>query len=137
MEKENRREILFEGLTETEILNFPREHLESLVLTGEPLVFRIGSAAILGEFKVAQRCLSIELAQIEEGGEGVLLALGSLARRFAIVHGLSEIEWIVHAIHCAKPNVKLRRVLVRRGFIVQNVAGIGEAYYFRDRIDRD
>ena len=34
-----RREVLFEGLSEQEILNLPSEELENLVLLGEPLVF--------------------------------------------------------------------------------------------------
>lgn len=32
---------------------------------------------------------------------------GSLARRFADARGLDSIEWIVHAVSCAKPNLKL------------------------------
>jgi len=78
--------------------------------------------------------LVVELAQIEEGGEGVLLGLGSVARRYGRLHELRAVEWIVHAVSCAKPNLKLRRVLHRRGFRIQQLAGIGEAYYFVDQI---
>ena len=74
----------------------------------------------------------MELAQIEGGGEGVLISLTSLARRYAILHELSGVEWIVHAVSCAKPNLKLRRVLERRGFVVTQVAGVGEAFYLLD-----
>jgi hypothetical protein len=126
------REVLFEGYTEEEILNLPEDLVRSIILTGEPTVFRTGTATILGEFHSTDAHLRIELAQIEGGGEGVLLALGSLARRFAQLHGISEIEWIVHAVHCAKPNLKLRRVLEKRGFIVQNVAGM-DAYHLLEK----
>jgi hypothetical protein len=71
----------------------------------------------------------IELAQIEGGGEGVLISVASLAKRYATLRKLSGIEWIVHAVSCAKPNLKLRRVLERRGFEVRHVEGFGEAYY--------
>jgi hypothetical protein len=47
---------------------------------------------------------------------------------------LRAVEWIVHAVSCAKPNLKLRRVLHRRGFTIQQLAGVGEAYHFVDRI---
>lgn len=77
------REILFEGYTEDEILALPREQVETMILTGETIVFRAGSATVLGEFRVEGNRLRIELAQIEGGGEGVLLGLGALARRFA------------------------------------------------------
>jgi hypothetical protein len=125
----SQREVLFEGLSEQEILALPHEHVEKLILLGEPLVFRAGSAEILGSFKIASDRLVVELAQIEGGGEGVLISLASLAKRYVTLRKLSGVEWIIHAITCAKPNLKLRRVLERRGFVVKNVDGVGEAYY--------
>ena len=71
----NRREILFEGLAEHEILGLPPEEVNGMILIGEPIIFRAGSATILGSFKVAENRLIIELAQIDGGGEGVLLSL--------------------------------------------------------------
>jgi len=129
-----RREVLFEGLREDEILNLPKEAIAELVLIGEPMVFRVGSAVLLGSFKVEADRLVIELAQIDGGGEGVLVSLASLTRRYATLHGLSGVEWIVHAVSCAKPNLKLRRVLEHRGFAVKQVEGVGEAYYFVDTL---
>ena len=126
-----RREVLFEGLSEQEILNLPQEELEALILLGEPLVFRAGSAVLLGSFKIASDRLVIELAQIEGGGEGVLVSLASLAKRYAGLRKLSGVEWIVHAVSCAKPNLKLRRVLEHRGFVIEEIAGIGEAYHLK------
>ena len=98
-------------------------------MLGEPLVFRAGSAIILGSFKIAWDPLVIELAQIEGGGEGVLVSLASLAKRYAKLEDLSGVEWIVHAVSCAKPNLKFRRVLEHRGFIVKEIEGIGEAHH--------
>lgn len=121
------REIRIEGYTADDILRLPLEDVQAFVLTGEPVVFRIGSATVLGEFRRDSEMLVLELAQIDGGGEGVLLVLGSLARRFAEANGIESILWIVHAIHCAKPNPKLRRVLERRGFAVSSVGGV-EAY---------
>ena len=129
-----RNEILFEGYTEDEILALPKEQVAAMILTGETVIFRAGSATILGEFRVDGNRLRIELAQIEGGGEGVLLGLGALARRFALLNDLSAVEWIVHAVHCAKPNLKLRRVLERRGFVVSRLPTIGEAYYKLEEI---
>ncbi len=123
------REITFEGLTAQEILNLPPRDIEQLILIGEPLVFRIGSATILGSFKRTAGKLIVELAQIEGGGEGVLVSIASLTKRYAALNALTEIEWIVHAVSCAKPNLKLRRVLERRGFAVEHISGIGQAYH--------
>ncbi|HTW59630.1 MAG TPA: hypothetical protein VMD99_15995 [Terriglobales bacterium] len=78
--------------------------------------------------------MTIELAQIEGGGEGVLMSMASLAKRYARLNGLTEMEWIVHAVSCAKPNLKLRRVLERRGFAVKHVEGVGEAYHFLENV---
>jgi len=124
-----RREVLFEGLSEQQILNLPQEELDKLIFLGEPLVFRAGSAVLLGSFKIAGDRLVIELAQIEGGGEGVLVSLASLAKRYARLRKLSGVEWIVHAVTCAKPNLKLRRVLEYRGFRIEQIEGIGEAYH--------
>jgi hypothetical protein len=131
MELARHREVLIEGMSENEILGLPLDQLRSLVGNAEPLVFRIGSATVLGEFRIDYDKLRLELAQIEGGGEGVLLTLGSLARRFAALNGIREIEWVVHAVHCAKPNLKLRRVLERRGFIVSVIDGV-EAYRYSE-----
>ena len=128
----SRREVLFEGLSEDEILGLPRETIEQLVLLGEPIIFKAGSAVILGSFKVDRNQLVVELAQIEGGGEGVLVSLASLTRRYAQLHALRGVEWIVHAVTCAKPNLKLRRVLEGRGFSIEQVAGVGEAYHLID-----
>lgn len=130
----NSREVLFEGLTEDEILKLPSEEIEGLVLLGEPLVFRAGSATILGSFCVRNDKLVVELAQIDGGGEGVLVSLASLARRYASGHGLSQVEWIVHAVSCAKPNLRLRRILEMRGCAIEDRAGIGLVYHRIDRL---
>jgi hypothetical protein len=127
-----RKEILFDGFSDEEILNLPPEQIEALVLNGEPLVFRIGSAIVLGEFRRQENRLIVELAQIEGGGEGILTSLGSLVQRYARLQNIETVEWIVHAVTCAKPNLKLRRILDRRGFVVHELPGIGEAYHFVD-----
>jgi len=121
-------------MSEDEILSLPTEMIDGLILLGEPLVFRAGSSTILGSFLVKNDSLVIELAQIDGGGEGVLLSIGSLAKRYAHLRGLLKIEWIVHAVSCAKPNLKLRTVLEKRGFIVEDLAGIGSAYHFLDTL---
>lgn len=124
-------QILIEGYTADEILQLPNEELYSIVLRDEPLVFKAGSANMLGKFKVTADTLIMELAHIDGGGEGALPSLASLASRYAKREGLEFIEWRVHAVHCAKPNLKLRRVLERRGFVVREIDGTGECYWLR------
>lgn len=128
-------ELRIEGYLPDEILALPDEQIEGLVLTGQPLVIRAGSAEILGQFRVGGDYLVVELAQIEGGGEGVLPTLWLLAERYARQRGLRGVEWIVHALHCAAPNPKLRRVLELRGFTVQEIPRAGEAYYYLHRLN--
>lgn len=120
--------LLVEGYTPDEILAMPNEELRAIVLSDEPLVFRAGSANLLGRFSVEGAALVMELAHVDGGGEGALPALAALARRYAIREKLTSIDWRVHAVHCARPNLKLRRVLERRGFEVVCVAGVGDCY---------
>jgi hypothetical protein len=121
--------ILIEGYSVQDFLAFTDEQIDVFVFTNEPIVFQIGSAQILGTFSRTNTRLTLELAQIDGGGEGVLPTLWHLSERYAKLHRLTEIEWIVHAVNCAKPNTKLRRVLELRGFVVQHLANIGEVYY--------
>ena len=121
--------IKFEGYTAKELLSLPVADFDAYVFSDEALVIEIGSCNLLGKFSASEFRLVLELAQIDGGGEGVLPALASLANRVASARGLSEIEWQIHAVHCARPNLKLRRVLERRGFIVRELPGVGEVYH--------
>ncbi len=135
MQQDTARRILIEGLTADEILTLTDEHVAALISAG-PVVFRVGSAEILGQFRLRPGSLMIELAQIDGGGEGVLPVLWRLAERYARQRELDAVEWVVHAINCAHPNLKLHRLLEKRGFEVRDVEGIGRAFYFRHQIDR-
>ncbi|MGZ4897871.1 MAG: hypothetical protein ACXVJ0_15500 [Candidatus Angelobacter sp.] len=126
------REILFEGLTYEAILKLPVQQIEQLVLTGEPIVFTAGTARILGEFLRSSDRLHVTLAQIEGGGEGVLPALTVLIEKFARSQSLTAVEWVVHAVDCAKPNLKLKHVLERKGFVVKEVDGTTAYYYYHE-----
>ena len=126
--------IDIEGYTHDAILDLPDEQLDALALSGEPLVFRAGTAEILAEFKVRGESLIVELAQIDGGGEGILPTLTSLAQKYAKKWGLKKVEWIVHALNCAEPNLKLRRVMERRGFQIVEIEGAGKAFYLVDEI---
>ena len=123
------KEIIIEGYTPEEILALPNEQLDALVLSGEALVFRAGTAQILGEFRVIEDRLEVELAQIDGGGEGVLTTLWSLTDRYARRRKLARVDWIVHALTCAKPNLKLRRILEAKGFSIQQVNGGVDAFF--------
>ena len=61
------RELRFEGYSEEEILNLAEETIHSLVLIGQPVVFRIGTSTILGSFRITADRLVLELAQIDGG----------------------------------------------------------------------
>lgn len=125
------REMLFEGLPREEILKVPLQQVEELVLTGEPIVFTAGTARILGEFWIRNDRLQVTLAQIEGGGEGVLPSLTVLIEEFARSHSLAGVEWVVHAVDCAKPNLKLKRVLEHKGFVVEDVDGAPAYHYYQ------
>jgi hypothetical protein len=123
-------EILFEGLTGVQLLSLSDGELSSLVLTESPVDFRAGSAEVLGQIAASEGRLIVELVQIEAGGEGVLPTMWRLAGQLALRLGISEVEWLVHAISCKEPNLELQRVLESRGFEVREVAGKGQVYYY-------
>jgi len=120
--------MLIEGLTARALLELPDSELDDLVLTENPIVFVIGSARVLGRARIERARLIVELAHIDGGGEGVLRALWCLVDAYARRRGVAEIDWLVHAVTCARPNHKLRRVLDKRGFTIQHVEAIGAVY---------
>lgn len=120
--------VRFEGMTVEDLGGLSLEEWESLVLTGEPISFRAGSADVLGQFWIEGASLVVELAHIDGGGEGVLVTIWSLASVQARKWGLTSVDWRVHAVTCARPNTRLRELLERRGFQVETVEGAGLVY---------
>lgn len=126
--------ITFAGLTADELLGLAQDEIDALVLTGRPVVFTVGSAQVLGSFAIEDSKLRIELAQIDGGGEGMLIAIAALCRRFAKQRNLAAVEWVVHAVACAQPNLRLRQLLERRGFVVRDLPMVGRAYHLYDPV---
>jgi hypothetical protein len=120
--------IQIEGLTPDDVESLPDELMDGFVFCDEPLIFHMGSAEILGRFSIRDNLLVVELAHIDGGGEGVLPTLWALAYRYARKRRLSTIEWRIDATNCAHPNPKLRPLLERKGFVVEDIAGTGECY---------
>lgn len=123
------KNIAIEGESLKEILKWTEEEFDALVLIDTPIVFNIGSAEVLGQFAIKENRLIVELAQIDGGGEGVLLAISKISKYIARLKNIEEIHCIVHAINCAKPNLKLRSHLEKTGFTIQNIPNKGEAYF--------
>jgi hypothetical protein len=126
--------ILIEGVSGRQLLELPDAELDGLFLTKDPIVFAVGSARVLGRARLEPPRLVVELGHIDGGGEGVLRVLSWLARAYARRRGMNHVEWLVHAVSCARPNLKLRRVLERRGFTVQEIEGAGAVYRFVDEL---
>ena len=129
-----KRHILIEGFTPDELMTLPEHELEALILINEPIVFKAGSAEILGKIYLKPNTLVVELAQIDGGGKGILPSLWLLAGRYAQKRQLQTVEWLVHAVNCAQPNPKLQRILEKKGFQVQDLPETGEVYRFRQEV---
>ena len=123
------KNITIEGVELSEILEWSAEEFDARVLIDKPIVVNIGSAEVLGQFAIDEKTLTVELAQIDGGGEGVLPAISRIAKKIALVKDVKVIDCVVHAINCAEPNLKLRSHLERTGFTIKDVPGKGEAYF--------
>ena len=130
----SRQPITIEGYTTDEILEFPQDQITNFIFCDQPIVFRVGTAEILGEFRLKTDRLTVELAHIDGGGEGILPTLWILIERIAKQQRIDQIEWVVYAVNCAKPNFKLRRLLIHRGFVTKILPEKGEVYYFLDKM---
>lgn len=82
--------LKIEGYSVDEVLQFLDEDLSQYLFTDEALILHIGTAKILGQVRHTEQRLTIKLAHIEGGGEGVLPILWILANRYAENHALIE-----------------------------------------------
>ena len=129
-----REQLLIEGYLPSELPEALGPELEAEVTNGRPLVARVGTAEVLISLVLDGGVLRAELAHVDGGGEGVLPALISVILRFARRQSAAEIEWLVFATNCARPNPRLRPILEGRGFVVREVPDRGFCYYRRDRV---
>jgi len=116
--------LKIDGLTIDEFQALSKDEMVGLVFCDRPVVFRVETAEILGQFRKSPDRLKVELAYIEGGGEGALPLIWNLASSYAISRGFKDVDWYVHAVNCANPNPKLRRVLLRKKFVVVEREGI-------------
>lgn len=124
-----KRELLIEGFNELEIAALSTSlEFQTIVFSDEPVIFKAGTSEILGKFKKSEGALEITFSHITGGGEGVLLKLMNLFRQFAKENQKKKIIWIVHAVDCPKPNLKLPRILVMKGFEIVEDPVDGKVY---------
>ena len=121
--------LLIDGIKPNELINL--DELEAYALAGRPIVFSVGEAEVLAEFSKSGKVLSVEIAVVEQGGEGVLPVLIDTIERAALMRAFAAIEWSVLARNCSVPNPKLMRVLEKIGFEVRQFDSGAEFYWQR------
>lgn len=121
--------IRIEGYTSEELLGLPADTLDELVFVGRPIVVRVGSADVPAECQRRGTRLVVDLADTDGVGEGALPTLTRFIERFAARRGFEHVDWLVRATNCARPDEKLRRVLIRKGFAVRELPESGECYF--------
>ena len=128
-----KRELLIDGIKPNELVGL--DDLEAYALAGRPIIFSVGQAEVLAEFSKLGKVLSVEIAVVEQGGEGVLPVLIDTIERAALMREFAAIEWTVLARNCSTPNPKLMRVLEKIGFEVRQFDNGAEFYWQRRSIN--
>jgi hypothetical protein len=105
-----------EGLSPEALKALPTDDFEALLAFGRPITFRMGTATVLAEFNKNDGDLTVNLAHIDGGGEGVLASLWKLIASYTRERGYHSLVWNVHALTCANPNPRLQRFLRNQGF---------------------
>ena len=105
-----------EGISLAEFRAMPLGDIDALLAFGRPITFRMGTAEILAEFNEAGGQLQVNLAHVDDGGEGVLVRLWKLIEGYARAKGYAAIDWNVHALTCSRPNPRLLQFLRAKGF---------------------
>lgn len=129
-------ELLIEGYSTEELSNLiGSNEFEELIFSNKPVVVNAGSAEILAQFHKEDNELHIDLAHIDGGGEGVLVSINSLAKKYALNKKITVINWYVNATNCANPNPKLQRILKLKKYEVQTFPGKGSVFFKKDIIE--
>ncbi|MFQ6551548.1 hypothetical protein AAD018_004275 [Aestuariibius insulae] len=129
----SKRELLIDGIKPDEIVNL--DDLDAYTLAGRPIVFSVGEAKVLAEFSKSGKVLTVEIAVVEQGGEGVFPVLINTIERAVLKRDFAAIEWSVLARNCSTPNPKLMRVLEKIGFEVRQLDSGTEFYWQRRSIN--
>lgn len=117
-----------ESFTMDQLTSLSRADLDALVREGMPVDILFGDDRLRVRFTVIDRAVRIEVLEVVARNDGALTSFASGCRSLARRSRVQTIEWLVHAAACAAPNERLQGVLTGRGFVLQNVAGIGQAY---------
>ncbi len=111
-----------------ELQAMSQRDLDALLGSGRPIDIRFATGRLRGRFGVADGTLRVEVSEIDGGGDAMLMTFSTGCRNLARQRGIGKIEWLVHAAACAAPNRRLQQVLPARGFTLQDVQGVGQAY---------
>ena len=112
----------------------PKDEQDALLAFGRPITFRIGTANILAEFNRTDQELSVNLAHIDGGGEGVLVLLWKAVQNYAADRGYNAIYWHIHALTCVRPNQRLQQFLRRKGFVEIDHEVYGQIFVLKETV---
>jgi len=131
------QQIKIEGYTIDELSALINANaLDTIIFTNKPVVFNAGSSEILAQFHKEVNEMHIDLSHIDGGGEGILISIKSLSKKYALRNNIETIHWYVHATNCAKPNPKLLRILKLKKYEIKTFEGRGKVYYKKENLRR-
>ncbi|ESQ79505.1 hypothetical protein [Asticcacaulis sp. YBE204] len=123
-----------EGLSLSVLKALSKDEQDAFLAFGKPVTFRMGSATILAEFNRSEQELSVNLAHIDGGGEGVLVLLWKALAQYATDRGYEAVNWHVHALTCVIPNPRLQRFLRNKEFAKTEHPVHGPIFTFRQKL---
>lgn len=123
-----------ESFSMDQLTSLSKADLDALVTEGAPVDIRFGGDRLRVRFTVVDGAARIEVLEAATSTDGVLMNFANGCRSLAKRSRVPRIDWLVHAAVCAAPNERLQGVLTGRGFVLENVAGVGQAYRRTEQI---
>lgn len=108
-----------------ELASLPKADLDALVRQGPPIDVRFGDDRVRVRFTMVDGAVRVEVSEIVASSDAVLMNFASGCRNLARQSRVPRIDWIVQA---SAANERLQGALTSRGFVLQNVPGVGQAY---------
>lgn len=116
------------SLSMDQLTSMPRANLNALVTEGLPIDINFGADRLRVRFTVVDDSVRIEVLEVVVSSDNVLTNFAGGCRNLAMQARVPSIDWLVHAAACVAPNERLPGVLTSRGFVLQTVPGVGQAY---------
>jgi hypothetical protein len=125
-----KRDKVFERYTIEQVLSMSINELDEKIFMNDPVVLISKCIQILAIFEKEEEGIFIEVSHIYSESGFLLMSMWNLIEGYAKEKNCKYIKWIFYTINNLVDS-NFKKELIKKGFEVNNIEGIGQAYYYK------